>query len=190
MYTAVYPTQKVYRVLVEAMSHPGEVFQFPGICQDDPWSSSLLAVAHTLFDHEVTFAVVDGLPSLEKEIYDSTKARRVSLEKALYVIVSGNRSAGNILRACPGSSIYPESGATVIYSFEEGDEDSCDLTGIELSGPGIRDSIHPRLAGLDAEEFEVLRQVNSEYPLGVDAIFLRGDAQVMCIPRSTRIRLK
>ncbi|MEA3544779.1 MAG: phosphonate C-P lyase system protein PhnH, partial [Thermodesulfobacteriota bacterium] len=56
-----------------------------------------------------------------------------------------------------------------------------------LSGPGIEDNIYPKIDGLAAQELNQLKEVNTEYPLGIDCIFIDQNGQLMCIPRSTRI---
>jgi alpha-D-ribose 1-methylphosphonate 5-triphosphate synthase subunit PhnH len=192
MYSSVYPTQKVFRVLVEAMSHPGLVYTLPAHHTTAPWTSSLLAVAHTLLDHEVTFAFIGENIRLAEEVYAATKARQVAIEEAHYIIIEGNRSSGQIATANCGSSAYPDQGATLIYALSEKDvrKQTPQLSDIVLSGPGIKEPLSPQLAGLSVEELSEIRQLNTEYPLGVDSIFLRGDNQLMCIPRSTKITVE
>ncbi|MBU2512783.1 phosphonate C-P lyase system protein PhnH [bacterium] len=191
MYSQVYPTQKVFRVIVEAMSHPGVVYQLPTFQETHLWSTSLLAVAHTLLDHEVTFVYLGDEIFRIKEIFEATKSRQVALNEAHYIIIEGNRSNGRICEANCGSSTYPDRGATIIYILSENDDGSqCfNSSKIILKGPGIKESISPQMIGLNRDELVNIRDLNSEYPLGVDCIFLRGSSQVMCIPRSTRINL-
>jgi alpha-D-ribose 1-methylphosphonate 5-triphosphate synthase subunit PhnH len=188
MYSLVYPTQNVFRVLVEAMSHPGRVYGLPAHQANDPWNTALLAVSHALLDHEVTFAFIGENLTLAEDVYAATKARQVAVEEAHYVIVEGNRTFGQIAAANRGSSAYPDQGATIIYVLPESDsEQASQFTDIMLSGPGIKEPFSPQLAGLSAEELTEIRHLNAEYPLGVDCIFLRGETQIMCIPRSTKI---
>ena len=190
MHAQVFPTQKVFRVLVEAMSHPGQVYRLPACRVTDPWRSALLAVAYTLLDHEVTFAFIGKNITLAQEVYAATKAQQVAIEDAHYVIVEGNRSLGQITNANCGSSTYPDQGATIIYVLSKNNGDtSSPLSDVILSGPGIKEPLPPQLTGLCIEELDDIRLLNAEYPLGVDCIFLNTECQVMCIPRSTEIKI-
>lgn len=192
IHSSVYPTQKVFRVLVDAMSHPGRVYRMPKPQKIDPWETSLLAIVYTLLDHEVSFAFIGQKITIAEQIYAATKARQVAIEEADYIIVEGNRSDGQILSAKCGVGAYPEQGATIIYVIDQETHNgnSAGLNEIILNGPGIKDQTSPQLAGLSVEEFQHIRDLNTEYPLGVDCVFLGEDNQVMCIPRSTKITVR
>jgi alpha-D-ribose 1-methylphosphonate 5-triphosphate synthase subunit PhnH len=43
---------------------------------------------------------------------------------------------------------------------------------------------------IPATELRELQTANADYPLGVDALFVRPNGEVMALPRSTRIRLR
>jgi alpha-D-ribose 1-methylphosphonate 5-triphosphate synthase subunit PhnH len=63
---------------------------------------------------------------------------------------------------------------------------------IRLTGPGIAEQagIAPEMRGIPVEEFKELMAVNADYPLGVDAIFVLPNGELMAIPRSTRIEVR
>jgi alpha-D-ribose 1-methylphosphonate 5-triphosphate synthase subunit PhnH len=46
------------------------------------------------------------------------------------------------------------------------------------------------MRGIPAPELQALSEVNADYPLGVDAFFVRPSGEVMAIPRSTRIQVR
>jgi alpha-D-ribose 1-methylphosphonate 5-triphosphate synthase subunit PhnH len=109
-------------------------------------------------------------------------------------------SNGEILKAKRGTLEYPDTGATVIYSI-------CSLSQIPpypplvkggirgdlrltLKGPGINGEISPFLSGVSKREFLYLKEINSEYPLGIDSVFIDSANRIMCIPRSTTIEVK
>jgi alpha-D-ribose 1-methylphosphonate 5-triphosphate synthase subunit PhnH len=147
-------------------------------------------VAYTLLDHEVSFAFVGQKIEIATQIYAATKARQVPVEEADYVIVEGNRSEGQILAAKCGNGAYPDRGATIIYMLDGEDEEASVSDAVLLQGPGIKHQSVPRLNSLSIEEFKHISHLNTEYPLGVDCIFLGKDNQVMCVPRSTKILFK
>jgi alpha-D-ribose 1-methylphosphonate 5-triphosphate synthase subunit PhnH len=60
---------------------------------------------------------------------------------------------------------------------------------IALTGPGIREEILPGpIEGLRPRETEHLKELNGDFPLGVDAVFIDDAGRILCIPRSTNIR--
>jgi len=189
----VNPTQMIFRTLVEGMSHPGRVYQMPAINEKVPWSNGLLAIVHTLFDHEIGFAVIESASQDQTsgEVYEATKASVVDLPEADYVIVEGSRSGGEIESASRGEPAFPDKGATIIYRLDSTNSGSgAPGDKIILTGPGINGRKAPQLSGLDRDEIALIREINSEYPLGVDCIFLNGQNQIMCLPRSTRIAFR
>lgn len=182
LHTPVVPTQAVYRQLLQAMSRPGRAFALPA----EKWASPLLAVCETLLDHEVSYCLLPGTdPEWDKEIFGATKARRAPAETADYAIVRGSDSAGAAGRLKVGVPEFPDQGATAIYVVTAPLEAEPPL----LSGPGVKGEAKPEVNPLTAAEWELLRGLNAEYPLGVDAICLIGRDQVLCLPRSTRIRM-
>lgn len=186
IHTPFVPTQRIYRQLLKAMSHPGRVFPI----SLTEWDSLLLAVGETLLDHEVSFCVLsDAPPEWEREIFALTKAQIAPVQEADYLIVKGNDSHGTIRQAKLGVPFFPDQGATVLYVSNVARDDLVDFAPL-LSGPGLEEASKPDLNPLSQAEWELLHELNSEYPLGVDAICLIGNCQVMCIPRSTKIRLE
>lgn len=81
-----------------------------------------------------------------------------------------------------GSDLYPDQGATVIApaSFGEGRT-------LRLTGPGIETFAILAVGGL-AEGLWPLRAARCRYPAGFD-LFLTCGAQVIGLPRSTRIEV-
>jgi alpha-D-ribose 1-methylphosphonate 5-triphosphate synthase subunit PhnH len=241
-------TQKTFRVLLQAMSHPGKVYNIGDFISDSPirpfTHSPLMLVLQTLLDHEMGFCVIGKEKEyLESNISELTGCSVKDISDADFIIVSdyetymsnidtkGNEnvipakagiqrireldsrlhgndgleafsgeSNGEILKAKRGTLEYPDTGATVIYSI-------CSLSQIPpspplvkggirgdlkltLKGPGINGEISPFLSGVSKREFLYLKEINSEYPLGIDSVFIDSANRIMCIPRSTRIEVK
>lgn len=185
IHTPVVPTQVIYRQLLQAMSHPGRVYQVPL----KEWGSLLLAVSETLLDHEVSYCVLPEEDSTwSHDIFAVTKARQVPLSEADYIIIKGHESHGALEQAKLGVPPFPDQGATVIYVMESVLSEAEALSPM-LSGPGLAHSEMPQVNPLTVAEWRLLRDLNAEYPLGVDTICLIGQNQVMCIPRSTQIKM-
>ena len=81
-----------------------------------------------------------------------------------------------------GSDLYPDGGATVVLqvTLDRGPR-------VQLCGPGIDGALALRIGGLPAG-FWQCRATLSRYPMGFD-LFLRDGAQVVGIPRSTKVEV-
>ncbi len=168
-----------FRVILQGMSHPGKVFPMPGLPEKGSAAVELLGC---LMDNEVGFAVI-GDTDLETALVRHTDSRPVFPEDADYIIVKNGTTRGRLTNFKRGSLEYPDTGATILYLVEALSE----ATGVVLSGPGVNGTVSLRITGLDPSELQLLREVNSEFPLGVDAIFLDQSGNIACIPRSSCI---
>lgn len=189
---AALPEQSVFRTLLDAASHPGRAYYLAAAGAGAAKQPAYLAVAQTLLDHEVTFHVLspDGGSAMADRIFAATKARPASLEIADYVFVNGPGSGGRIRSAKTGTPNHPDRGATVIYVLPASAAAPVKNTaGIQLAGPGIPTARVPDCSGLLPAELACIRDLNAEYPLGVDCFFLGPGGAVMAVPRSTRIRI-
>jgi hypothetical protein len=106
------------------------------------------------------------------------------------VWLGGSRGGARLAKR--GAPESPEDGATLVYCLESQPAVVCDRLRVRLAGPGIpgRDGIAPEMDGIPIEEFQALMAVNADYPLGVDAFFVRPSGEVMGLPRSTRILVR
>ena len=187
-------TQKTFRSLLQAMSHPGRVFtlsQESGVESQESESGGLMLILQTLLDHEVGFCVIGTEKEyLKTNISELTGSPVKDISDADFIIISDGESNGEILKARKGSLEYPDTGATVIYFIHSlSAKDNGGLT-LTLKGPGINGEISPLMSGVSKREFHYLKEINSEYPLGIDSIFIDSANRIMCIPRSTRIEVK
>lgn len=185
-------TQKTFRALLQAMSHPGRVFtlsQESGVESQE--SGGLMLILQTLLDREVGFCVIGTEKEyLKTNISELTGCPVKDISDADFIIISDGESNGEILKAKRGTLEYPDIGATVIYSIRSlSARDDGGLT-LTLKGPGINGEISPFLSGVSKREFHYLKEINSEYPLGIDSVFIDSANRIMCIPRSTRIEVK
>jgi alpha-D-ribose 1-methylphosphonate 5-triphosphate synthase subunit PhnH len=116
----------------------------------------------------------------------------VPVDRADFLVVVGSDSRGGLTAARRGSHEYPEDGATVIYSLDGAGVPSSDRFRVRLEGPGIAEAGGrvPDMRGVPVPELRALSEVNADYPLGVDAFFVRPSGEVMAIPRSTRIQVR
>jgi len=172
----------VFRVLLQAFARPGSIHSLPRGARGP--DEALLRLLASVLDPEVAFAVVGGSGDIAGRLRLATGGRPAEPEAADFVLFPDGDSGGAVLRLRRGRSDFPDQGATAVYAVKQ-----LSFTGgtAELTGPGIRDRLQPSIIGLGEGELGWLKEVNAEYPLGVDCIFVDPRGQVMCIPRSTRI---
>lgn len=179
--------QKVFRVLLEALSRPGEVGRLPA---PEPGPRARLQwVLQTLLDPEVGFSLAGRAdaaltPGIVREW---TGSALVEPAAADFLVVDGAGSGGLVRRLPRGTPEFPDRGATVIYSLPP-----AEATGtpqVVLAGPGVPPPGRRAVAipGIAPQELEALREANAEFPLGLDSLFLLADGGLIGLPRSARI---
>ncbi len=173
-------TQENFRVLLDSMSHPGRILKLP---DDFP------AVLYTLLDHEVSFTVIGPGASEEfiHRIYQMTKSPYSGIDEADYVVVCGGSSGDMLAHVRRGELEFPDRGATVFY--EVGELGGNQGSKIQLMGPGVIDLIELNVFGIDNNDLSMINEINTEYPLGIDIIFIDRSMNIASIPRSSRISL-
>lgn len=162
---------------MRAMSNPGQI-----IPAESSQSSLLYLVCHALMDQEVGLAVIGR--SVEsrmiREIRLTTGCFCTSVQKAHFIIVTGGSSDGALAEAPQGCLKYPDQGATVIYPVQRLGRGSLSMV---MRGPGIRETVKAEMEGILTQEIELAAELNSEFPLGVELIFI-DDRSIMAVPRS------
>ena len=182
---AIHQDHATFRVILQAMSHPGTTCQLP-ICESKTGEHApLIQLLSCLMDNEVSFSIVgDDSGTLATDLSLHTGSVRTEISESDFVIATRGTTSGQLSRIKRGTLEYPDGGATLVYLVDEIAEEGGTS---ELSGPGVNGTISPLFAGLSATELRGLREINAEYPLGVDAVFLDTNGWIACIPRSTRI---
>lgn len=191
IFTACENIQAIYRVLLNAMTHPGRCHSIDSDHDDRGEYWLPVQVASCLMDHEVTFALTDHLmENMGRRITEKTGSQITDWPLADFILIDGGSSHGRAEEAKRGSLAYPDNGATMLYCISKILQPSkSDLNRIRLSGPGIEHPMSPQVEGLDEVEYRLLREINNAYPLGVDA-FVINDNHIMGLPRSTRIEVE
>ena len=185
--------QRAFRRLLQAMSRPGRVYVLPPphSAGREPWGA-MLQLLESLLDHEVSFAVIgrNGSRKLQSRIAERTRSRAADVGQADFLIVADGNSTGEILQAKRGTHQYPDTSATVVFRVQSLLFPEDRQPTIALTGPGIREEILlGPIEGLGPRETEHLKELNSEFPLGVDAVFIDTVGRILCISRSTNIRI-
>jgi alpha-D-ribose 1-methylphosphonate 5-triphosphate synthase subunit PhnH len=169
-----------FRVLLQAVSRPGKVYK---LSHDDTQQYPVVELLGCLLDNEVSLAVLDD-SALEKAIARHTKSLLAPPEEADFVVASSGSTCGRLTGFKRGTLDYPDAGATVVYLVEKLEPEGGEVS---LTGPGVNGTISLSISGFDMRELDRLREVNIEYPLGLDVIFIDRDSRIACFPRSTKI---
>ncbi len=196
-FNTVADTQAVFRAILDAMARPGTRQLLPVVDGNAPLAGTgpLLALAQTLLDHEVTFAVVPGCGERAESDAERvatyltlvTGSRAVGAVDAGYVFALGPLPPGLPAMLRAGNPAYPDESATLVvlsplFNGESG-------VPVSLTGPGIAGRTALTLPGLTPSDLANLAAANAEPPLGVDVILVDPGGTVVCLPRSTRVRL-
>jgi alpha-D-ribose 1-methylphosphonate 5-triphosphate synthase subunit PhnH len=194
-YNQVFDGQKHYRTLLQCTARPGTIGQLDDALLDVPSqlnrATALLAMA--LFSGDISFCLSEEVASAKSFIERETNAKPAPAEQADFLILSDASAFEGLRKAKQGSLSFPDLGATVVRQVEA--ISPAPLPGslrLTLTGPGIETETVVFVRGASEEFFEILRERNAEFPLGVDA-FLTCDSLsagpcVLGLPRTTRVR--
>ncbi len=180
-------SQAVFRITLDALSHPGRPFQMPTDCalprHGQPAAAALmlgLLDADTRLWLSPTLAQTDTAPWLRfhtgcQIVTDANEAHFV------WLALGDEMPALNGLRL--GSEAYPDQSATCVI---ETLALQADLAGWTLQGPGIQDQRQLQVTGLAPDFTDQWQHNHTSFPCGVD-VFLTTPTQVVGLPRTTRI---
>ncbi len=187
----VFDSQSTFRVVLDAMARPGSVGLLAAAdarCTL-PGGQGLAAVAQTLLDHEVTFAVAPGMEERAEEftryLAATTGSRPVGIEEADYVFTRGPLANGVLTALKRGSLAFPDEGATLLLLISNIEDDSG--LSVSLTGPGIPGTRMRHLSGLGIETLAERRTANAEIPRGIDLLLVDTHGRVIGLPRTTQI---
>ena len=176
--------QHVFRTLLSCFARPGTIGRIPHDQSMGSLSGQSVAssVGRCLLDHEVSFAILGLDHSFAEHLLRVTAARSTDLSEAEYVFTSPDQMIPALNDANVGTDEYPDQSATLIVLCDGFGADGSALT---LSGPGIQGERSLSVQGVDPEAFDVLSDINADYPLGIDLILTSHDGSVACMPRTT-----
>ncbi|MDK2947532.1 MAG: alpha-D-ribose 1-methylphosphonate 5-triphosphate synthase subunit PhnH [Methanolobus sp.] len=187
----VFDSQNIFRILIDSMAKPGKINELPSIEIMPPVDNHYpFLVLMTLLDREISFTVCGDdaidLQSVSEYIELNTGSRLAGANNCDFMLVYGGSSNGQVCDAKLGTLRFPDDSSTAVY-----DVDSISSSGnlmLELTGPGIKDKCVIGIDGIERSEIEDLVSLK-EYPLGIDAIFSDKNGKIVCIPRSTNVKV-
>jgi len=168
--------QAAFRLLLEATSRPGRIYDLSPVLDETP---AFMAILATLVDKGVILH--DGTRGLRQRELNVLQAVPGEAEKANFILASGAQPPE--FKPAIGSLESPETGATLILTVAalgQGEMHMC------CTGPGIEDRHTFHVQGLHPGWIQARKNWNTWFPLGVD-IYLVDATQVCALPRTTCI---
>ncbi len=185
----VYSLHRVYRKVLDSMARPGTIQSLSEesamIRLDLGCLPAMQCLIQLLLDADTSFCAFSADEAFERKISQLTYCPIQSMEKAAYVLMTKSVDAAlpSVIEQVSGGTLEdPQLGATLIVE--------CDaLKGngeLVLKGPGIENSARCQI-DTHADWIEARAEKNTEFPLGVDLIFVDPTGQILCLPRTTQI---
>ncbi|RQS71138.1 phosphonate C-P lyase system protein PhnH [Burkholderia sp. Bp8963] len=165
--------QRAFRRILDAFSYPGRIAEL-----ETQATHVLPLVLATLVDPATTLA--DPCELIDAADRQRLGAKTASATAARFVVMPGSQVPD--FEPALGTLDSPENGATVVLVVDEIKHGS----GLLLGGPGIQGSNPLQVTGVDSQWWELRKQWNSAFPLGVDVVLL-GDCSLVALPRTIRI---
>lgn len=189
----VHDLQQVYRKILHSMSRPGTISSIQKNAErvdyNLPCYDATLLSAMTLLDAEVTFHILsENQHDLIEKIVDYTLARFAPIDKADFVIVLREDTEATIqlaLEQCKdGNLIDPQQSSTWIIESSLLSNNG-ELT---LTGPGVQHTAQLHTS-FSTALWQARNERTKEYPIGIDLIFADETSQIVCVPRTTSVKL-
>ena len=167
--------RKNFRAIMSTLSMPGTTKKISPL-----YKSGFLALASVLLYNEVTY-FYSGDEDLTP-VSDICHPEEQTAEMADYIFCDQiNKDLLSIAKR--GTFMNPEFSATLFFACE-------DFSGTSalLSGPGINEKKAVSLP-CDIEFISILKEKNSNYPLGMEIFFLNQKNELLSLSRTTKIEV-
>jgi alpha-D-ribose 1-methylphosphonate 5-triphosphate synthase subunit PhnH len=183
-------SQSDFRVLLDSMARPGQLRRFEERSIQPPAGlhrgSATLALA--LLDSEVSYHCAGFDADASEYIRLSTASVPAAAAEADFLFLAHGDLAETLAAAKTGLPTYPEFGATAVIQLERlSAEPFSNATALHLKGPGVDGQVSLFVAGLSAVMLGALKELNHEFPLGVDVILCSASGDLVSMPRSLSI---
>jgi len=200
----VHGAQQAFRVLLDAMAHPGRTLALPpaateGVqapCTRDGHAMSLAASVSllTLLDAEssVHFAGPYDRAALAAYFRFHSGVPEAGAAQAAFTYAPGSAAAEALCRTLPqGSDAVPQDGATLVLDVADlaAGAQPGDGQVLRLRGPGIATQTLLTVRGSQPALWRWRAAQHGAFPVGIDLLLCCGD-RVAAVPRSTLLALE
>jgi alpha-D-ribose 1-methylphosphonate 5-triphosphate synthase subunit PhnH len=182
----VLDSQRIFRAVLDAMSHPGRVVSLglEGV-PIPPLYPATLAIYLALVDFETPLWLDAAGRTAEMSAHLRFHCGCSLVDdpaRARFAVVAAPAAMPEFDRFDPGTDEYPDRSATVIVQART----LAAGAGRRLTGPGIVSDVLLDADGLPARFWEGLRANHDRFPRGVDVLLTAGTSLV-ALPRTTRV---
>ena len=178
----VFDSIKVFRVVADAMAHPGKIKHIPARPPAPPQlMSASAALCLSLLDFETTLwmqhpqrAVTDylrfhcGCPVTSEPL------------RASFALITDTVAMPKVAAFNADKPEYPDRSTTLLIQVAS----LSNATGVRLSGPGLQHPTQLDVAGVSAAYWRELQESRAAFPCGVDIVFVWGE-RIAALPRTT-----
>jgi|GEM_PF-971361 len=193
-YDKIFDAQEHFRILLDAMAHPGTIYSFSekdlAIGPEIP--QGIYFIAFALLNADVRFAFLGSqMEEAIAYIHQTTSSQVGKPEEVEFLFMPGTGDPSILHAVKTGNLSYPEEGASLVVYLESIHEVPTESAlEIHLKGPGIESEQILFLKGIHISFFEILKEINAEFPLGIDTYFVDEKNQLIAIPRSNHFTFK
>jgi len=182
----VQESTRTFRVLMNAMAHPGRVCELSAVLPPPPpLYPATGAICLTLLDLDTPLWIdPSGFPEavLTYLRFHCGCPIASGPGEAAYAILGDGRAAPELSRFRRGDPSYPDQSATVILQVES----LSNLQGTRLRGPGIESEIRLHATGLSSAFWPDLKTNHEQFPLGVDVVLV-APTSICGLPRTVEV---
>ncbi len=176
-------SQNVFRILLKALSEPGQIHELSQTIQLVQLNQASYAIALTLLDNSTTVWLSPALADtkIKQNLAFHCGCKFVAEPgQAMFAFITA-ADIEVFSKLATGTDRDPEFSCTAIVQINELN------TGVQRiwAGPGIKD--HKKVALDIDQKFWSIRAQKNEFPRGIDIFFIAKN-QVLGLPRSTRIQ--
>jgi alpha-D-ribose 1-methylphosphonate 5-triphosphate synthase subunit PhnH len=178
----VLDSQRIFRIVLDAMAHPGRVLTLPTLREHpSPLTAGTAAVCLALLDFETPLwldrqaATAEVIEYLRFHCGVPVVA---TPEAAVFALVTDAENVPSLDAFASGSDEYPDRSTTLVQvrALQPG-------AGRRMTGPGIDYEARLVVEGLPESFWPMWLENNTYFPRGVDAILTVG-VQVAALPRT------
>ena len=186
---AEFDSNAVFRVLLDAMSRPGRIYNLPiNITAPDGLNTSSTAALLAMADMDTTVwlspACATNAATTHLKFHCGSPIT-TDVSQADFAVARCDEDLSFIAQLPVGTAEYPDQSATLILMVD----DITDNSEMHLRGPGIKDTHSLDIKGLPTA-FHAWRAENHHlFPCGVDVIFA-SSTKIAALSRTTRIEVK
>lgn len=183
----IHDAQRIFRIVLEAMSHPGRIKSFGDLPPSPPpLYPSAAAICLGLVDFE-TPLWIDGKIGASARAVNHLKFHcacpmATAPGEARMALLADPLGGADLARFCLGTDELPETSTTMIIQVKDLKKGQ----GKRLSGPGIDGETNLSVRGLPEAFWDALKINHSLFPRGVDVILCTPGA-IVCLPRTTMV---